>query len=135
MTRSSDKDRSSGFTIVELLIVMTVIGILAAIAVPRFNVTRHKAYRATMTSDLKSLANSQEVYYNVHFTYSSILSDLEAAQSQAVTLTINEATSNGWAATSGHLGLPADQCGVYYGDAAAAGASPATVAGVIACTF
>ena len=123
-----------GFTLIELLIVMVIIGILAAIAVPRLNVTRHKAYRTTLRSDLKSLSNAQELYFNVHFTYSSDLSALQAPQSEGVTVTVNEANNGGWAATATHAGLTSEQCGIFYGDADASGASPATTPGVTTCT-
>ena len=108
--------------------------ILAAIAVPRLNVTRHKAYRTTLRSDLKSLSNAQELYFNVHFTYSSDLSALQAPQSEGVTVTVNEANNGGWAATATHAGLTSEQCGIFYGDADASGASPATTPGVTTCT-
>ncbi len=51
-----------GFTIIELLIVVVIIGILAAIAVPKFANTKEKAYVASMKADLRNLVSSEEGY-------------------------------------------------------------------------
>ncbi|HBT96625.1 MAG TPA: hypothetical protein DEB25_02760 [Desulfobulbaceae bacterium] len=48
-----------GFTLVELMIVVAIIGILAAIAVPKFNASRINAYNASALSDLKNVATAQ----------------------------------------------------------------------------
>ena len=41
----------------------------------------------------------------------------------------------GWAATAAHAGLITDHCGIYQGNAAAAGGDPGLAEGVIACTY
>jgi type IV pilus assembly protein PilA len=51
-----------GFTLIELLVVIIIIGILAAIAIPIFLNQRKKAVDASMKSDAKSIANSEETY-------------------------------------------------------------------------
>lgn len=124
-----------GFTLIELLIVVVVIGILAAIAIPKYNMTRARAFRSAMMADLRNLASAQEITYDVGLTYLLDLEDLGIEESSGVTLTVNEATSSGWSATATHVGIPGEQCGVFHGDAAAAGGSPATQASVIECTF
>jgi len=126
---------SRGFTLIELLIVVVIIGILAAIAIPKFTAVRTKAYRSSMLSDLKNLATQQEIYYNDQFSYSTSLPDLGFSQSEGVAVTVNEATNTGWAATAVHSGVPTSQCGVFHGNAAAAGGDPATVEGVVTCDF
>ena len=124
-----------GFTLVELLIVVVVIGILASIAIPKYTAVREKAFRAAMMSDLKNLASQQEVYHNDFYSYASTVTAAQAIPSEGVTVTINEATGTGWSATAGHVALGGEQCGIYHGNAAASGGSPATAVGIVTCTF
>ncbi len=124
-----------GFTLIELLIVVVIIGILASIAIPKFSSTRDKAFLSTLKSDLKNLATLQEIYHNTAFTFSTSLTTLDMFPSDGVTITINEGTGTGWAATATHAGIPTEQCGIYQGDAAPAGGSPGPAEGVTACTL
>lgn len=122
----------SGFTLIELLIVVVIIGILAAIAIPKFSATREKAFIASLKSDLKNLATLQDVYHNVHYTYSTDQAALEFGASEAVTLTIGEASGTGWSATAAHAGFPNESCALYHGDAAAV--TPATIVSSVMCS-
>jgi prepilin-type N-terminal cleavage/methylation domain-containing protein len=124
-----------GFTLIELLIVVVIIGILASIAIPKFSAVREKAYVAAMKSDLKNLATQQEVYYNLSFVFASTLSAVQQTTSEGITLTINEASGTGWSATATHAALATAQCGIYHGDAAAAGGSPSAAVSIVGCTF
>jgi len=127
------KSDMGGFTLIELLIVVVVIGILATIAIPKFSAMRTKSYIAAVTSDLKNVASQQEIYLSNEYSYAPDVSNLDITLTDQVTITINEATGSGWAATGSHSGLAGQQCGIYFGDAAASGAVPATLPGVVAC--
>ena len=130
-----NRQAEQGFTLIELLIVVVIIGILAAIAIPKFSAVREKAFIAAAKSDLKNLASQQEVYFNDNFAFAATIAAAQAIESDGVTLTINENSGTGWAATATHAGMPTEQCGIYHGDAAAAGGSPAAAAGVVTCTL
>ena len=51
-----------GFTLIELMIVVAIIGILAAIAIPQFAAYREKAYHSATASDLKNMKTGLEAY-------------------------------------------------------------------------
>ncbi len=55
--------REAGFTLLELLVVIGIIGVLASIAIPQFNAYRQRAFDARAKSDLRSAANAQDAYY------------------------------------------------------------------------
>lgn len=124
-----------GFTLIELMIVVVIIGILASIAIPKFSSTRQRAYLAAMKTDLKNLATQRDIYYDGAYAYATQLSDANHTPSEGVAIIINEATGTGWAGTATHFGLPGESCGIYHGDAAAAGGAPASQPSQVMCTF
>jgi prepilin-type N-terminal cleavage/methylation domain-containing protein len=124
-----------GFTLVELMIAIIVIAILALIAIPRFRTAQEKAWQASLRSDLKNLANSQELFYRDGNLYASDLSMIGTETSDGVTVTIHEASNVGWSATAEHQAMPGEKCGIFQGKADASGGEPATSRGVVTCTF
>ncbi len=60
-----------GFTLIEIMVVIAIVAILAAIAIPQFAAYRTKSYNAALKSDAHALANIQEAYFTEHGTYAS----------------------------------------------------------------
>lgn len=92
----------SGFTLVELMIVVVIIGILASIAIPKFGAMVARAKLTELKSGLWHIINLEKAFYNSndkyiefaygansselgynqptrsHFTYSFVLADMTA---------------------------------------------------------
>jgi general secretion pathway protein G len=59
-------ERKSGFTLVELLIVVIILGILAAVVIPQFSTASAESKEAALMTDLAALRNAIELYYVQH---------------------------------------------------------------------
>ena len=66
------KKRQSGFTIVELLIVIVVIGILATLVIVTFTGIQQKARNSQRQTDINALDSHLEAYYAQNGVYPSI---------------------------------------------------------------
>ena len=58
--------QEEGFTLVELLIVIAIIAILAAIAIPQFSQYRKRAYVSELNSDIKNAYTAAQAYLTDH---------------------------------------------------------------------
>jgi prepilin-type N-terminal cleavage/methylation domain-containing protein len=129
--RPAPRRRRAGFSLIELLIVVVIIGILAAIAIPQFANTKGKALVTKVKSDLRQLANAEEGYFYGAGQYTTDLNALGVVISPGVTVTIVQATASGWAATGTAVGANPTNCALFYGSATPV--APATVEGVLTC--
>lgn len=125
MRRSS----RTGFTFVELLVVMVVIGVLAGIGVPRIRNMKERSYQATLRSDLGALRTAQEAYFSENSRYATDTTELEYRTSTNVTVTIvSDDPYRGWKAAAKHRWLDAP-CTTAAGDEAIGVESGAIICG------
>lgn len=68
--------KSKGFTLIELMIVVAIIGILAAVAFPAYQDSVRKGKRSDGQAALMDIMAKQERYYTDNNTYTADLTDL-----------------------------------------------------------
>lgn len=92
--------KQGGFTLVELAVVVVIIGVLAAFAVPRFmsSVERSKASEAF--NYLSTVQSAQERYLERNGTYAADVTDLDTAMAAPEYFTVGTIT-----APEGYAGL------------------------------
>ncbi len=67
-----------GFTLMELMIVIVIIGVLAAIGVPAYTNYVEKARATTCDANRRSLSTANGLYYAENGEYAGDINDLEA---------------------------------------------------------
>ena len=76
---TNPRRNQSGFTLVELLIVVIILGILAAVVIPQFNTAAAESKEAALASNLATIRQAVELYKVQHsdaFPSSAILDEL-----------------------------------------------------------
>ena len=70
------RSSATGYTLIELLLVVAIIGILGAVAIPAYQSSVIKSKRSVAQAGLMDLANRQEQYYLNNKTYATTMANL-----------------------------------------------------------
>jgi len=71
-----NKKSSAGFSLIELMVVILIIGILAAVAWPQYMAAVRKAHYAKLLPMAKAISDALEYHYDINRNYNVTLEDL-----------------------------------------------------------
>lgn len=110
----------AGFTLVEVLVVVLIVGILVLIGIPQLGKARDEALYSSITSELRNMAEAQERYYHANNTYAIDPQTLDAVPPDQIVIQDITATGQGWSVVATHQNLSSERgCAVRLGNAEA----------------
>ena len=83
--------RNHGFTLLEILVVIAILGILSAVAIQQYSAYRSRSIDTQMKADLKNAALAMESYFSEYHVYPNSLSKITSVgfrQTEGVALMI-----------------------------------------------
>ena len=109
-TRAASSTVQRGFTLIEIMIVVVILGILAALVVPNMIGKAREARQTAAAADIRAIANALDMYRLENFNYPSTDQNLQAL----VEKPSGYPPANNWS-QSGYLRkLPKDPWGNHY---------------------
>ena len=99
---SSRRTHQHGYTLLELLLTVSIVTIITSIALPSYQNHVRRSHRGDAMAALMRIANAQEKWYLQNNTYSSSLTDLEVENTQNgyYTLSVDSADVDGFTASA-----------------------------------
>ena len=114
MVGQARKNADKGFTLLELLIVVALIAIITALAVPQFRHTPQKAKEAVLKEDLYTLRDVIDQYFTDKGKYPATLEDLvESGYIRKVPVDPITGSSDSWQLEMAEMEEGEDAGGIY----------------------
>ena len=105
MTLPSTRRRFHGFSLMEVMIVVVIIGILAALAYPNLEKYLKRARQTEAKTNLSAIYTAQKIYFTLHQSYAEDINelDLSLVQGDPYTFTMEASTSTFKAQAEGNI--------------------------------
>ena len=95
ITLPSTRKRFHGFSLMEVMIVVVIIGILAALAYPTLEKYLKIARQTEAKTNLSAIYTAQKIYFTLHQSYADDINELDLSLAQGLyTYTIQEASTS-----------------------------------------
>ena len=105
MTLPSTRKRFNGFSLMEVMIVVVIIGILAALAYPNLEKYLKRARQTEAKTNLSAIYTAQKIYFSLNQSYADDINkrDLSLVQGDPYTFTMEASTSTFKAQAEGNI--------------------------------
>ena len=95
MTMQSIRKRFHGFSLMEVMIVVVIIGILAALAYPNLEKYLKRARQTEAKTNLSAIYTAQKIYFTLHQSYTKDINELDLSLAQGLyTYIIQDASTS-----------------------------------------